>query len=104
VSRLFTPGAIYDLVNVLLDGKTPNFVRGTIFGVNLLAISKKNGCVRPIAVGYAWRRLAAKVACNNAKDSSAALLALRQLGFGVPSEAEAAVRVARCYVENTEPS
>jgi hypothetical protein len=42
--------AISDLVNVLLDGKTPNFVRGTIFGANLLAISKKNGGVRPIAV------------------------------------------------------
>jgi hypothetical protein len=83
--------AISDLVNVLLDGKTPNFVRGTIFGANLIASSKKNGGVRPIAVGHVWRRLAAKVPCNNAKDSSATLLAPRQLVFGVPGGAEAAV-------------
>jgi hypothetical protein len=47
--------AISDLVKVLLDGTTPNFVRGIIFGANLLAIRKKNGGVRPIAVGYVWR-------------------------------------------------
>jgi hypothetical protein len=43
--------AMFDLVYVLLNGKTPNFVRGTVFGANLLAISKKNGAVRPIAAG-----------------------------------------------------
>jgi hypothetical protein len=32
--------AISDPVNVLLYGKMPNFVRGTIFGANLLAVSR----------------------------------------------------------------
>jgi hypothetical protein len=43
------------------------------------------------------------VTYNNAKDSSAALLVPRQLAFGVPGGAEAAVRAARYYVENMEP-
>ena len=92
--------AITDFTNLLLTGKTPTSVRGAIFGANLLAIAKKSGGIRPIAVGYVWRRLAAKVACNHVQDASAALLAPRQLGFGVKGGAEAAVRAARCYVEN----
>ncbi len=94
--------AITDLTNFLLEGKTPPTVRGTLFGATLLAISKKSGGVRPIAVGYVWRRLAAKVACSYVKDASAALLAPRQLGFGVPGGAEAAVHAARRYLMHME--
>jgi hypothetical protein len=49
------PLTISDLINVLLDGKTPNFVRGTICGANLLAISKKNGGVK---TDRCWLRMA----------------------------------------------
>jgi len=94
--------AVTDLTNLLLEGKAPPSVRGTIFGANLLAIAKKTGGIRPIAVGYVWRRLTAKVACSHVKDASAALLAPRQLGFGVSGGAEAAVRAARRYLENME--
>ncbi len=65
----------------------------------MLAIAKKSGGIRPIAVGYVWRRLAAKVACSHVKEASISLLAPRQLGFGVRYGAEAAVRAARCYLE-----
>ena len=75
--------AITDLVNLLLAGKTPLPVRGALFGATVLAVTKKQGDIRPIAVGYVWRRLAAKVACSHVKVASASLLAPRQLGFGV---------------------
>jgi len=52
--------ATTDLINLLLAGKTPASVRGVIVGANLIAIAKKSGGIRPITVGYAWRRLAAK--------------------------------------------
>ena len=91
--------AITDLINLLLAGKVPT---SAIFGANLLAITKKSGEIRPIAVGYVWRRLAAKVACSHVKDASVAILTPRQLGFGVRNGAEAAVRAARCYLENME--
>ena len=75
-------------------------MQGALFGANLLAITKKTGGVRPIAVGYVWRRLAAKVACCHVKEAAAALLATRQLGFGIPGGAKAVVRSARVYLEN----
>ena len=90
------------LINLLLGGHTPTPVRGALFGATLLAIAKKTGGIRPIAVGYVWRRLAAKVACNYIKVASAALLAPRQLGFGITKGAEAAVRAARRYVDNMQ--
>jgi hypothetical protein len=92
--------AITDLTNLLLEGKVPSSVQGTLFGANLLAITKKTGGIRPIAVGYVWRRLAAKVACCQVKEAAAVLLAPRQLGFGIQGGAEAEVRSARLYMEN----
>jgi hypothetical protein len=94
--------AVTDLVNLLLEGKAPPSVQGSLFGAKLLAIAKKNRGIRPLAVGYVWRRLTAKVACNHVKEASAALLAPRQLGFGVSGGAEAAVTAARLYLENSE--
>ena len=92
--------AITDLTNLQLEGHTPSSVRSTLFGATLLAIHKKTGGIRPIAVGYVWRRLTAKVSCCHVKEASATLLAPRQLGFGIAGGAEAAVRAARRYVEN----
>ena len=83
--------AIVDLANLLLKGKTPLPVRGVLFGATLLAIVKKQGGNQPIVVGYVWRRLAAKVACNHVKVACSSLLAPRQLGFGVSGGAKAAV-------------
>jgi len=94
--------SVTDLINLMLEGKTPLSVRGALFGATLLAISKKQGGIRPIAVGYVWRRLAAKVACSHVKDASASLLAPRQLGFGVSGGAEAAVRAARRFLDNMQ--
>ena len=71
-----------------------------LFGGSITAITKKGGGVRPIAVGYTWRRLTRKVACRLVSARAAALLAPRQLGFGVTSGTEAAVHACRWYVEN----
>jgi len=44
--------------------------------------------------------VAAKVACCHVKEAATALLATRQLGFGIPGGAEAVVRSARVYMDN----
>jgi hypothetical protein len=49
--------ATTDLINLFLAGNSPTSVRGAIFGTNLLAIAKKSGGIRPITIGYVWRRL-----------------------------------------------
>ena len=94
--------AIVDLVNLLLEGKTPLPVRGTLFGATLLAVAKKQGGIRPIAVGYVWRQLAAKVVCNHVTIVCSSLLAPRQLGFVVSGGAEASVRAARRFLDNMQ--
>ena len=92
--------AITDLVNLLLSGEVPQFVRASLFGGSITALAKKGGGVRPIAVGYTWRCLEGKVACRLVSARVAALLAPRQLGFGVTGGTEAAVHACRRYVEN----
>ena len=57
----------------------------------------------PIAVGCTLCRLAAKVASGKVLEDMAALLAPRQLGFGVKGGVEAAVHSARLYLRNLEP-
>jgi len=90
-----------NLVNLLLNGELPEYVREVIFGGSLTALQKKNGDIRPIAVGYTLRRLAAK--CANAcviGSPTVASMAPLQLGVGVPGGAEAAIHATRRYVSN----
>ena len=87
--------AITELINIMLAGRVPLVIRPALFGGALTAILKEGGGVRPIAVGYTWRRLAGKVASRRVSDRAAALLAPRQVGFAVPGGAEAAVHATR---------
>ena len=84
----------------MLRGDIPEIVRPLFFGASLVALSKKSGGVRPIAVGCTLRCLVAKVACNLVAADMANLLAPRQLGYGVRGGSEAAVHAARCFLNN----
>ena len=77
-------------------------IRPFFFGASLTALTKKEGGIRPIAVGCTLRRLAAKVAGFRVRDKMAALLAPRQLRYGVRGGAEAAVHAARLYVQDLQ--
>ena len=72
-------------------------------GASLCALSKKDGGIRPIAVGCTLRRLVAKAACSAVRDRVTESLAPLQLGFGVKQGAEAAAHAARCYINNLGP-
>ena len=88
---------------MLLEGRVPALVGPILFGGALTAISKKGGGVRPITVGYVWRRLTGKVACRRVSEEAAILLGPRQLGFGVAGGCEASVHLVRRFVENWPP-
>ena len=94
--------ALSRFVTVVLQGKTPTSIRPFFFGASLTALTKKEGGIRPIAVGCTLRRLAAKVAGFRVRDKMAALLAPRQLGYGVRGGAEAAVHAARLYLQDLQ--
>ena len=52
--------AVTAMINLMLAGKCPPEVRATLFGGSLFALRKPAGGLRPIVVGYYWRRLASK--------------------------------------------
>ena len=95
--------SLTNFINLLLEGTIPPFVQPIFFGATLLAFNKKTGGLRPIAVGYTLRRLAAKVCCRHVVERGAAFLKPKQLGFGVRGGAEAVVHAARGYLSALEP-
>ena len=91
------------LFNVILQGKTPRAVR-LFFGAFLVALEKKDGVVRFIAVGCTICHLAAKTAGSCIMETMRILLAPCQLGYGTPQGAEAAVHAAHLFFNNLQPS
>ena len=95
--------AITSLVNILLTGNCPAAVQPILFGGNLIALDKKCGGIRPIAIGYVWRRIAAKCANSFALSKLANYFNPLQLGVSVPGGCEAAVHATRRFTDFLPP-
>jgi hypothetical protein len=91
--------SITALVNALLRGQCAHDVIPILFGASLTALEKKTGGIRPIAVGYFWRRLSAKCANFFATTKLAAYFSPLQLGVGVRGGCEAAIHTCRRYMD-----
>ena len=91
--------ALIGFVNCLLNGEIYSEVSLVLFGGNLIALEKKTGDVRPIAVGYTLRRIAAKCANAYAASQLSDYFSPIQLGVGIPGGCEAAVHATRRYIE-----
>ena len=70
------------------------------YGAGLIALSKEDGGVRPIAIGHTIRRLAGKVAMSKMKEKYPALLYPNQLGVALPGGAEIGVHTLRQFVNH----
>ena len=92
--------AISSLINLLLEGKCHPDVIPILFGGNLTALVKKSGGIRLIAVGYTWRRLAAKCANSYAMSRLGDYFAPIQLGVGVSGGCKSAVHATRRFLES----
>ena len=90
--------ALSSFILLVLEGNTPLSIQPIFFGANLIALRKKGGGIRPIAVGQTLRRLVAKCGGFRVVESIGASLAPLQLGYGVPSGCEAAAHAARQYL------
>jgi hypothetical protein len=86
--------------NIVLDGRVPAVIKPFFCGASLFALSKKDGGIRPIAVGCTLRRLVAKIAVNHVNAEAATILAPHQLGVGVKLATEAAAHASRTYINN----
>ena len=84
----------------MLDGQVPAAIRPFCCGASLFGLSKKDGGIRPIAVGCTLRRLVAKIVVHQVNTEVATILAPHQLGVGVKLATEAAAHACRTYVNN----
>ena len=92
--------SLTSFINHIMEGNAPHSVCPILFGTNLIALRKKDGGIRPIAIGLTLRRLAAKIGSFRVVQSVGSALAPLQLGCGVPSGCEAAARAARQYLDS----
>ena len=91
-----------DFTNMMLSGNHLQPIREVIFGGRLIALKKKDGDIRPIAIGYTLRRLAAKCVDSHVITARGNELTPIQVGVGVSGGAEAAVHAVRRFVETLE--
>ena len=91
--------AITGLVNCMGGGKVPAEVAPYLCGAALFAAVKKDGSLRPIAVGEILRRLTSKGFSRVSAEKAAGILSPHQLGVGVPGGCEGIAHTVRQVVE-----
>ena len=94
-SRLLS--ALSDLVNVMLRGEVPQFAVPILYSANECAIRKKDGGIRPIAVGNTIRRLSVKVGSKIVVRALGEELRPVQLGVSTIEGWDAATHAARSW-------
>jgi hypothetical protein len=94
--------ALTGLVNLMLLGNVCQDVTPVLYGANLIALTKKDGGVRPIAVGSTLRRLAAKICVRLTREKFQNLFEPVQVGFGTRGGCEAAVHAVRTFVQDDQ--
>ena len=93
--------ALANLCSKLLLGQVPQHARDLLFAANLTALRKKDGGIRPIAVGNVFRRLASKIAAKRVIPELRRQLPLVQLGVGVSGGCEDAAHAVRAFVQSS---
>ena len=95
--------ALTKVVNLMVAGLVPPEVAPYLCGARLHAAKKKDGGIRPIAVGNLLRRLTSKLVAKEVALKAAGLLSPHQMGFGVRGGCEAIVHTVRQVVEQGDP-
>ena len=85
-------------------GLIPDPARNAFFGGSLIAIQKKHGGLRPIAIGSSYRRLVGKLIAKHVTASVSSQLMPIQLGVGAPLGCEVAVHAVRKYALTSRDS
>ena len=93
--------SITNFCNHVISGRVPEAIRHLFYGASLCALAKKDGGIRPIAVGNSLRRLATKVVLSPITAELREQLQPTQLGVGTPAGCEAALRATRAFIEGS---
>ena len=90
--------SLANLVNKIFSGSVPTEVLPILFGASLIALEKKGGGIRPIAIGCTLRRIIAKLGCRSVLQDLGLHLRPHQMGFGTPSGTEAIVHATQNFI------
>jgi hypothetical protein len=88
-------GSLTKLCNILAAGECPLAVSPFLAGATLIALTKKDGGIRPIAVGSVLRRLVSKCAMAVVGTEASEFLRPNQVGVGVSGGGEAVPHLLR---------
>lgn len=88
----------------MLEGKVNSSILKYIYGANLCALNKKDGGLRPIAVGCVFRRLTAKICCQAVQEKCKNYFQPYQLGFATKQGCETIIHATRTFLENEKES
>ncbi|GAV05564.1 hypothetical protein RvY_15670 [Ramazzottius varieornatus] len=91
--------ALAKLMTQMLHGKVPDNVCEVLYGASLTALKKKDGGIRPIAVGNTLRRLAGKIIGKRIGSEMEQRVRPEKVGRGTTGGAEAAVHAVRSFLE-----
>jgi hypothetical protein len=92
--------ALTKLCNFLLSGQLTSEICHLLYGASLCALHKKDGGIRPIAIGNCLRRLTSKLACFQSRNIVNSYLSPHQLGVATKLGCEAAIHTTRTFVNN----
>jgi hypothetical protein len=81
-------GALTSAVNLLADGRAPQFLQPYLAGGVSIALAKPNSGVRPLCCGDPIRRLVGKCFCIGGKDEISAVFKNKNFGVGCPGGVE----------------
>ena len=85
------------VVNLLAQGRAPEFLAPVLAGAGLVALPKPQGGVRPIAVGEILRRLTGKCLMGIVRNDAQFFFWPAQVGVAVPGGAEKAIHTVRAW-------
>ena len=100
-------GLMATICRTLVCGRGPPALSPWLAGASLFPLRKKDGGVRPIAVGEIFRRLVARLSCASSviKERAASLfMQAKQLGVGLKGGAEMAVQALRTWLDRQAAS
>ena len=90
------------LLNIIASGLAPSSFAPFLLSAPLVPINKKDGGIRPIAVGEVFRRVVSKIAMASVKRVAEAFLAPLQVGVGTSNAAETILHVFNRVVSSEE--
>ena len=88
-----------EVSQLLADGRGPRELAPFLAGAGLMASRKKDGGVRPIAVGEVLRRLVAKTLSKETQEAAQRYLWPLQVGVACPLGAECAIHTAAQWTQ-----